>query len=430
MSNISVENRLKQLFDERTGNSRLDNVLGDLRMGAIATVVLQGIPSKKAENYRYTDIRAIYESQQSVVSCAQADNGCQTECLPVESECFKMCNGCMVSHQKLVETQQGVILGSLAEAADRYPYLVGEYLNRATDSKNTIEAINTAFVQDGFFLYVPKNVELEQHISIRDSYCAANSAMTFSRALVIMEPNAKATVIFDTHSECENQMANNSLREFFVKDGAKLNIIDIQRVSNSSANICSTEVLQGQDSQVKSVSLTLDGGVVRNDWRVKLNGRGADNKTLGLALSGENQHIDYYTDIEHLSSDATSQQKFKSTAAANGQVVFNGRIYVAQDAQRTQAFQENRNLLLSDTANIYAKPQLEIYADDVKCSHGATVGQLNAEEIYYMRQRGISEVDAKRLQVYGFFNEIISQVADENLVEYLNKLAESKIERL
>ncbi len=431
MDNRNIEYQLNNLFKNRlseiqNGSSELMNAR---RQEAMTRVVEQGLPTKSVERYRQTDIRSMYNSDSELVLSA-GETDCQTGQLPIESIRVELCNGIYVADEKLTVTEQGVVLGSLAAATRDYQQIVEKYLNSLADNGDVVSDLNTAFVKDGFFLYVPSGVEVELPVSVVESYCTQGPSSTFGRMLMAFEANSKCTIVLDLRSGCSQQVTNNSVREIFVESGANVNIVEVQRFSAEMKNVTTTFVSQAEDSSVKSVSLTIDGGVVRNNWNVKLNGRGADNQTFGLALSNQTQHIDYCTNIEHISSDATSRQKFKSTASDCGRVVFNGRIYVAQDAQRTQAFQENRNLLMSDSAKIYAKPQLEIYADDVKCSHGATVGQLNAEEIYYMRQRGLSEADAKRLQVYGFVNEIISRVDNPKLTELLNELATAKIERM
>ena len=432
MDNENVEYRLRKLFEGQMPNNQtcFSELMSNHRLCAIDQVVEQGLPTKRVESYRQTDIRAMYDSDLELLSCECLQNKSHKIDLPIDSIRIEIYNGCYVGQEKLTITNQGVVFGSLAEAACKYPYVVGKYVNSTQGKNDVVGALNTAFIQDGLFLYVPSGVRVDLPITIIESYFNQMPAMTFGRTLMVFEANSECTVILNSSSECSHTLVSNGVREIFAESGANVNIVDIQQYCDEFKNIVSTYVVQSSDSNVKSVSLTLDGSVVRNNLTVKLNGRGAENQTYGLALSSRNQHIDYFTNIEHISSDAVSRQKFKSTASESGRVVFNGRIYVAQDAQRTQAFQENRNLLLSDTAKIYAKPQLEIYADDVKCSHGATVGQLNAEEIYYMRQRGLSEADAKRLQVYGFVNEIISRVDNPQLIELLNELATAKIERL
>ena len=183
-------------------------------------------------------------------------------------------------------------------------------------------------------------------------------------------------------------------------------------------------------SRLHTLSVALDGRLVRSNQQVRLLGSGAENHTNALMLCGAGEHIDFNTSLEHVAADCTSYELVKAIAADGGTGVFGGRIYVAQDAQRTQAYQQNNNLLLGDAAHVYSKPQLEIYADNVKCSHGATVGRLSAEALYYMRQRGLSDRDARRLQMFGFANQVIEKIPVEGLTGTIEELAAAKIDRM
>ena len=220
------------------------------------------------------------------------------------------------------------------------------------------------------------------------------------------------------------------MREVFAAEDARADIVELFRMNGRSSIVSGSFTEQQASSRVHTLSVGLEGRLIRGDQHVALKGRGAENHTDGLMLSGAGQHIDFTTDIRHISRDCTSYEVFKGIASDGGTGVFSGRIYVAQDAQKTQAYQQSNNLLLGDGAHIYAKPQLEIYADDVKCSHGATVGQLSEEAVYYMRQRGIPEQTARRLQMAGFINQVVERTPVEGLTERIERLAADKIERM
>ena len=259
----------------------------------------------------------------------------------------------------------------------------------------------------------------------------AKKKMTYrARNLFVFESGSRAQVVIENRSASDETYFDCQVREVFAAEDARADIVELFRLNGRSSIVSGSFTEQQASSRVHTLSVGLEGRLIRGDQHVALKGRGAENHTDGLMLSGAGQHIDFTTDIQHISRDCTSYEVFKGIASDGGTGVFSGRIYVAQDAQKTQAYQQSNNLLLGDGAHIYAKPQLEIYADDVKCSHGATVGQLSEEAVYYMRQRGIPEQTARRLQMAGFINQVVERTPVEGLTERIERLAADKIERM
>ena len=284
-------------------------------------------------------------------------------------------------------------------------------------------------MQDGAFVYVPRGIRVELPFAVECGlYGDGEAVASFGRNLFIFEEGSQAQLVIDYRTLSGERNLACRTREIFVGSGTRVEMVESCRLNERSSLISASYARQQGDSVLHGVSVGLSAGLMRNEQTVLLEGRGAENHTNGLTIAGEQEHLDFATDIEHIASDCTSYQLFKGLAADGGTSVFSGRIYVAQDGKRTQAFQQNNNLLLRDGAHVYAKPQLEIYADNVKCSHGATVGQLDPEAIYYMRQRGIGLEDARRLQMYGFVLDVLGESRVQEMNELFDREIASKIE--
>ena len=345
---------------------------------------------------------------------------------------MKFLNGFCCDARHLTRLADGVVFGSLAAAAREYPGLVGKYYNTLPHGHGSAVAeLTAAFVQDGAFVYVPRGIRVELPFAVECGFYGDGEAVaSFGRNLFFFEEGSQAQLVIDYRTLSGERNLACRTREIFVGSGARVEMVESCRLNERSSLISASYARQQGDSVLHGVSVGLSAGLMRNEQTVLLEGRSAENHTNGLTIAGEQEHLDFATDIEHIASDCTSYQLFKGLAADGGTSVFSGRIYVAQDAQRTQAFQQNNNLLLSDDAHVYAKPQLEIYADNVKCSHGATVGQLDPEAIYYMRQRGIGLEDARRLQMYGFVLDVLGESRVQEMNELFDREIASKIEGL
>jgi len=404
------------------------------RTEALETFNLTGIPPRGSgcgDRYHYTGLREVFGAEyESYFTPSYA--GVQPTCPKVRGLHIPFLNGFCRAAEPLREEPSGLICGSLAAASVRYPELVGRYYGRLSGHRDdAVATLNTVFAQDGVFVYVPRGVEVVDPIVVTFArYNEGEALRTFSRCLFVFEENSRARIVIDNRSQGDGASADCQTREVFPGRGAEVEIVETIRSNDRSSLVSSCFAEQRADSRLHTLSVALSGRLIRSDQYVRLAEPGAENRTDGLLLCGPGEHIDFYTDIEHAAADCTSRELFRGIASDGGTGVFSGRILVAQDAQRTQAFQQSNNLLLGPGAHIYAKPQLEIYADNVKCSHGATVGQLSAEAIYYMRQRGISLRDARRLQMFGFAGQVIGRTPVEGLTETIEAMAADKIERM
>ena len=324
------------------------------------------------------------------------------------------------------ELPQGVILGSLNAIATSHPALLEKYYNSLAADADSIAQFNTMFAQDGVVLYIPRNTVVEETIQIV-SLIQANVEMLLNRRLlVILEENSKANILLCDHSSQEKQSLSTLVTEVFVGAGASLNIYDIEETANSNTRVATMLVKQEADSHFNHCCVTLTNGFTRNSISVALNGRGADTSINGLAIGDKTQHIDNHTLVEHKVADCTSSELYKYILDESSTGVFAGKMHIYPDAQRTASQQTNRNLCLTNCAHMYAQPQLEIYADDVKCSHGSTVGQLDESALFYMQQRGIPADEARHLLMYAFAGEVIENIDIVPLKERLHILIEKR----
>ena len=432
----SIEKKLTELF---LSNAELldegqSPLLTRPRRAALEALNLLGIPPKgpgNGDRYHYTDLRGVFGEEWEHYF-TPSHPGVAPDDLPGQMHRMKFLNGFCCDARHLTRLADGVVFGSLAAAAREYPGLVGKYYNTLPHGHGSAVAeLTAAFVQDGAFVYVPRGIRVELPFAVECGlYGDGEAVASFGRNLFIFEEGSQARLVIDYRTLSGERNLACRTREIFVGSGARVEMVESCRLNERSSLISASYARQQGDSVLHGVSVGLSAGLMRNEQTVLLEGRGAENHTNGLTIAGEQEHLDFATDIEHIASDCTSYQLFKGLAADGGTSVFSGRIYVAQDAQRTQAFQQNNNLLLSDDAHVYAKPQLEIYADNVKCSHGATVGQLDPEAIYYMRQRGIGLEDARRFQMYGFVLDVLGESRVQEMNELFDREIASKIEGL
>ncbi|MCF8380360.1 MAG: Fe-S cluster assembly protein SufD [Bacteroidales bacterium] len=408
--------------------------LNSIRREAVTSLAKLKIPGKKSENYKYTAIGdLLFEEMNHVFSPKKIEFNIEDifscDIPEIDTQAILVLNGFFLNQgEEITKLENGVIIGSLRAAMKSYPDLVYKHFAQYSDYKNDpIAALNTAFAQDGVFLYVPKNVKHEKSIQIIHLLLSEEDQMVQHRNLFILEEGAEANVVICDHSLSIQKFITNSVTEVFADKNSNFNITRVQNEHDKSVQITNSFIQQEQDSTVTSNTISLHGGVIRNNIKVNLNGENCENNSLGLFLADKEQHIDNSIYINHLKPNCTSNQLYKGILDENARGAFAGRIHVWPDAQKTMAYQKNNNILLSDDAKMNSKPQLEIYADDVKCSHGATVGQLDEEALFYMRSRGINERESRLLLMYAFAHEVISEIKLPALRERIDELVEKRL---
>jgi Fe-S cluster assembly protein SufD len=306
----------------------------------------------------------------------------------------------------------GVIVGRLSQAFAQTPSLVERYLTRlARVESSPFTALNTAFLHDGAFIYVPKGVVVEEPICLSFlSRVGEQPLISHARVLVIAEEGAQLTLVEDYRGADTGIYFTNAVTEMSVGVGAVVDHYKVQQESASAYHVATMQVQMAQGSRFSSHSLTFGGAITRNEVNAVLDAENCECTLNGLYMGSGTQLIDNHTRIDHAKPNCVSHELYKGILGGQSRGVFNGKIYVHPDAQKTDAKQTNKTLLLSDDAVIDTKPQLEIFADDVKCTHGATIGQLDADSIFYLRSRGIGLPEARSLLTYAFANDIVNRV--------------------
>ncbi|MDP4184401.1 MAG: Fe-S cluster assembly protein SufD [Bacteroidota bacterium] len=406
--------------------------MNDVRGKALDDFVRQGIPSTKDENYKYTDLRPVFEGDFNVFPSyvdQEIDFLSLFKCDVPKLDTFVILtvNGWYYQRNRNLDLPEGVIIGSLAQAAREHPELVAQYYGKQVKTgKDPLAALNTLLAKDGLFIYVPDNIVIEKPLQVINLLRAKNDSFSTQRNLFIVGKNSQLKVVFCDHTLSKKKFVSNKLTEIYVQENAVFDFYNIQNQHNESANLNSTFICQKASSNIQINTASLHGGVVRNNLEVLLNGEYAEANVYGISLTDNKQHVDNYTHVDHAKPNCTSNQLFKNVLDEESTGAFAGRIHVWRDAQKTVAFQRNNNVLMSANAKIDTKPQLVIDANDVKCSHGATVGRIDTEALFYLRARGISEKEAKLLLMFAFVHEVIAQIRVKPLQERLDELVDKR----
>ena len=316
---------------------------------------------------------------------------------------------------------QDVCLMSSALTKPKYKMIIDTYFNQVADKEESMTSLNTAFAYEGAYINIPKSKIADKPIEVI-YFSTGNEAalMVQPRNLIIVGENAHVQIIERHQSLNENPVLINSVTEIFAHKRAIVDFYKIQNDVQTANLIDNTYISQKQESIVSVHTFSFGGNITRNNLNFYHQGERIDSTLKGITLIGDKQHVDHYTLVHHAQPNCESHQNYKGIYGDNSTGVFNGKIYVEREAQKTDAFQQNNNILLSDKATINAKPQLEIFADDVKCSHGCTIGQLDESAMFYMQQRGIPKKEAKALLMYAFTSEVTSSI---KIPELKNKIA-------
>lgn len=394
---------------------------------------LGGIPYK-VEDYIYTDLLPVFNRDYKVVLkyIPQEVNLNETfRCAVTDlvTNPVLTVNGWYFDGNIKAEIPEEVVICGLREASVKYPDLFAQHYDKYTAAakKDGLVALNTAFAQDGIFVYVPDGVVMERPLQIVNLLRAKSDLMGFQRNLVILGRNARATILVCDHTLSENNFLINNVTEVFLGDNAHADYYQVQNQHLGASQINSLFVSEHRNSCFDSVLITLYGGMIRNNLFVALNEEGGNCNLYGMYILDKNQHVDNFSYIDHIAPHCHSNEHFKGVLDDTSLANFSGCIRVEPDAQKTEAYQANNNLLLTDTARINTKPQLIIDADDVKCSHGATVGQLDDEALFYLRSRGISAPEAKMMLMFGFAHDIIQRVRLEPLRVKIDDLIDKRL---
>ncbi len=430
---IKLEQKYISLFkdSEEILNKGVSAPVSEKRNDAISQFEKMGIPKRGVESYKYTnlsphfDIEYKFDFEHEIFGQNLSEIfNCKVEDL--EATTVYLINGWYYRQNKIEEQlPDGVLIGSFAQYSKSHPQLFEKYYNKsAKNEEHSVVALNTAFAQDGLFVYVPKGVVIEKPIQIVNIMHSTEEFMAFPRNLVIIEENAQAKLMLCEHTATDSKFLLNAVSEVFVEENGIFDVYNIQNQHNFTTNISSVFINQKKHSNVATHNLTLHTGLTRNNIYVQMDDEYCEAHLYGLSISDKSQHVDNYTYIEHAKSNCFSEELFKSVLDDSATGAFAGKIMVKKGAQKTNAFQRNDNLLLTDSAKMNTKPMLEIYADDVKCSHGATVGQLDEKSMFYLRSRGISREESRILLMFAFAYEVVEKIKVEAVREQIRSLVE------
>lgn len=343
---------------------------------------------------------------------------------------LSMLNGWYYSDAKndLQTIEDKVVVGSILTAQKQYPELFEKHFGKIADySKNGFTAANTALFRDGIFIYVPDNVIAKNAIQLLKMVNRDDRFLMNSRNLIIVGKNSKLEFMHCDDSINHDSSFINTLTEVYLDENASIDMYKLQNINDETTLLNNTFIHQERNSRSKVVVLTLNGGRIRNEINVDFQGEGAEADLNGIYLMDKKQHVDNQVLVKHSVPNCYSNELFKGVLDEEASAVFSGYIYVARDAQKTNAFQRNNNILMTPEASIDTMPFLEIYADDVKCSHGATVGQLDEEAMFYLMQRGISRDDARLLLMYAFTSEVTSKVSIDPLRNSIEDMIKKRL---
>ncbi len=383
-----------------------------LRAEAVDRVGVLSVPTTRDEEWRFTDISPLTKLSFQPVRTAISLQATDIERFYLEEAATRLVfvDGVYAPQLSSPAKDGGVLVTNLAAAVTAHPAAIKPHLGRHTEFRNNIfAALNTAFLHDGALIAVPRNASVAAPVHLL-FIATQKEAVSYPRCLLVAESGSAVTVIEDYVALQEEEYFTNAVTEIALADNARVNHVRVQRDSGQAFHIANCAVSLAHASRYQSVSVTLGARISRYDLNVLQAGEGAECAIDGLALITDRQLADSHTCIDHAKPHGVSRQLHKCIVGGAAHAVFNGKIMVRPGAQRTDSSQSSRNLLLSDKARVDTKPQLEIFADDVKCAHGATVGQLEAEEVFYLKSRGLSDATARNLLTYAFGAEVIARI--------------------
>jgi len=411
----------------------LDHPVHEERNNAIKNFETKGFPTKKDEAWKYTSLRGLQKVDFSIFPKHETTLEYKDvkKYFLHEIDTYKIVFVDGVYSSYLSETTHDgvdVCLMSSAFSKPMFQQVIEVYFNKAASKDESLTSLNTAFSKEGAYIYIPKNKMPKKPIQILHLATGNEAALMLQpRNLVVAEDNAEVQIIERHQSLTGNEVFTNSVTEIFAGKDAIVDYYKVQNDASTASLVDNTYISQKDSSVVRVHTFSLGGKLIRNNLNFYQNGERIDSTLKGVTILGDKQHVDHHTLVHHAQPNCESHQDYKGIFGDSSTGVFNGKIIVDKIAQKTDAFQQNNNILLSDKSTINSKPQLEIFADDVKCSHGCTIGQLDDEALFYLRSRGIPKKEAKALMMYAFANNVLESVRIPELKARINKIIAEKL---
>jgi len=411
----------------------VNNQIHQLRTKAIKDFETIGFPNKKEEDWKYTSLNSVLKEDYSIFP--KEENAIDYKDVKkyfihdIDTYSIVFIDGIYSSH--LSNTTHDKIDACLMSSAlhhEKYKAVIDNYFNKIAPQDSGLNALNTAFSREGAFIYIPKNTLADRPIQILNFSTGNESALMLQpRNLIVVGENSQVQIIERHQSLTENPVLTNSVTEIYAEKRAQVDYYKIQNDKTSASLINNTYVEQKQESFCSIHTFSFGGKLVRNNLQFFQRGERIDSTMKGITIIEGKQHVDHNTLVHHAVPNCESHQDYKGIFDDKAVGVFNGKVVVEKEAQKTNAFQSNNNILVSDKATINAKPQLEIFADDVKCSHGCTIGQLDEDAMFYLKSRGIPAKEARALLMYAFANNVLESVKIPELKKRINKLIANKL---
>lgn len=432
---MSSEKQYIELYTQARDmlNAHSSAVMNAVRDTAFEDFKRQGFPSRKVERYKYTSMDKLFApnygvnvnrvefpvNPYSVFSC-DVPNLSTSLYFVVNDSFYKKA-------LPKVGLPEGVEVMSLKDAADERPELVGKYYGQiAKTSEDAVTALNTMLAEDGLFIHVGKNVKVDRAIQVVNILRSDVDLMVNRRVLIVMDEGAEAKLLFCDDSADDRNFLGTQVIEAYVGENASLDLYCLEETHDKNTRVSNVYIEQQANSRVNHNVITLRNGITRNRLDLVFKGEGAECWCNGCVIADKGQHVDNNTLIDHQVGHCDSHELYKYVVDDDAVCAFAGRVLVRHDSQKTTSDERNQNLVMTKRARMYTQPMLEIYADDVKCSHGSTVGQLNDAAMFYMQQRGIDEHEAKLLLEFAFIGEVIDQIKLEPLRDRLHQLVEKR----
>ena len=434
MSDISLQSQIKELFHKQQAglNGTAKEPYNQRRIAAINSLETLGFPTTKHEEWKYSNVKKLTNESYNFNSATTLNT---TELKSFELPDLKgiiiyFINGVFQEHlSDLSQAKDKISIQTIKQAASNNPELLNEHFSKySKDNVEAFTAANTAIAEEGIVIKVEENTTLEHPIILRMISDVRNENVGVTlRNLVIVGKNSEVKIAEAFRTLGESSSFVNTVTEIVVDEDARVDYYKVQNDNNASYHIGTTNVYQKDRSYFYSATVTINGGFVRNNLNLDINGEHVESFMYGLYVPNESQHVDNHTVADHRRPNSVSNELYKGVLMDKSTGVFNGKIFVRQEAQKTNAYQNCRNVITSDNATMNTKPQLEIWADDVKCSHGATTGMLNEEAIFYMRSRGIPKDEAIKMQLLAFAEDVVSQIKIDSIREYLSEMISAKL---
>ncbi len=426
---MKSEQQYIELYEQARGMivQHSSDVMNAVRDGAYENLKAKGFPSRKVERYKYTDMQSLFEPDYGLnlnrlEIPVDPYDAFRCDVPNLSTSLYFVVNDAFYSKvTPKSHLPEGVIIGSLKEFAT-----TDYYHQLASKDDDAVTSLNTMLAQDGLYVFIPKGVVLDRAIQIINILRSDVDLMVNRRVLIIVEEGAEAKFLFCDHAADDRHFLTTQVIEAFVGENAKLDLYCLEETHAKNVRVSNVYIDQQANSRVNHNVITLHNGITRNKLDLHLSGEGAECFCNGCVIADKQQHVDNNTLITHHVPHCTSQELYKYVLNDEAVGAFAGKVYVAKDAQKTSSQMTNQNLCATKKARMYTQPMLEIYADDVKCAHGSTVGQLNDAAMFYMRQRGIPEKEARLLLQNAFINEVIDQMELEPLRNRLHYLVEKR----